>query len=57
MYLMVDIAINGLATRSSDASAASLAASNNDHLLFKDASDYHPKCDVDWGNHTSEMDW
>ncbi len=54
---MVDIAINGFASLSSDLSPASLASDDKGTLLFKQTDDYHPLCAVDFGNHTSEMDW
>ena len=57
MYLMIDLAINDLASLSTDISDSQLASDDNGTLLFKDQSDYHPPCDIDWGNHTSEMDW
>ncbi|KAK8844591.1 hypothetical protein IAR55_006438 [Kwoniella newhampshirensis] len=55
MYLMVDIAINGLASTSYSLDAATLASDDNGSLLFKDPADYHPRCGIDWGNHTSEQ--
>lgn len=54
---MVDIAINGLASQSTDTSPAALASVNNGALLFKDTADYHTPCHIQWGNATSEMDW
>ena len=54
---MVDLAINDLASTSSDLSANTLSSDDSSTLLFKDPSEYHPLCGIDWGNHTSEMDW
>ena len=54
---MVDLALNALASTSSSLSAATLSSDDNGSLLFKDPSQYHPFCGIDWGNHTSEMDW
>ncbi|ORX41302.1 glycoside hydrolase superfamily [Kockovaella imperatae] len=55
MYLMVDIAVYALASNTGDISNAALAADNGGALLFKDQADYHPKCNIKWGDHDSEM--
>lgn len=55
MYLMVDIAINALAATSYSLDASALASDADGTLLFKDSSDFHTRCDISWGNHTSEQ--
>ncbi|KAE8538221.1 hypothetical protein D1P53_005560 [Cryptococcus gattii VGV] len=55
MYLMVDIAINALAATSYSLDASALASDADGTLLFKDPSDFHTRCDISWGNHTSEQ--
>lgn len=54
---MVDIAINALASTNKDISDATLASDNDGKLLFKQQTDYHPLCGIQWGNHTSEEQW
>ncbi|WRT63393.1 uncharacterized protein IL334_000298 [Kwoniella shivajii] len=54
MYLMVDIAINSLAATNYHIDSNTLSSINNGDLLFKDPSNYHPRCNIQWGNHTSE---
>ncbi|KAJ6546233.1 putative alpha-amylase AmyA [Mycena vulgaris] len=53
MYLMVDLALNHLASRSSDISPDQLAADEGP-LLFKQTANFHPPCDIVWGDRTSE---
>ncbi|ORY30838.1 putative alpha-amylase AmyA [Naematelia encephala] len=55
MYLMVDIAINALASTQYVMTDAALATDGGGDLLFKKAGDYHPSCSINWGNHTSEQ--
>ncbi|KAF8510219.1 alpha-amylase [Hysterangium stoloniferum] len=47
MYLMVDLVLNNVM-------ATSLTPNYSDYF-FKDASQYHSYCPIDWGNRTSEM--
>lgn len=54
MLLMVDMALNHLASTSTDISSATLASDAGGTLLFKDPADYHKPCGIQWGNHTSE---
>ena len=54
MYLMVDIAVNGFASTSNDISSEGLNTDANKPLLFKNTDNYHPSCNIQWGNHTSE---
>ncbi|KAJ7935184.1 putative alpha-amylase AmyA [Mycena leptocephala] len=53
MYLMVDVALNQLASTSSDISRAQLLADEGP-LLFQNTVNFHPPCDIVWGNRTSE---
>nr|XP_031859871.1 uncharacterized protein CI109_004719 [Kwoniella shandongensis]KAA5526943.1 hypothetical protein CI109_004719 [Kwoniella shandongensis] len=55
MYLMVDIAINALAATTYSLDATALASADDGTLLFKDPSDYHPRCGISWGDHDSEQ--
>jgi alpha-amylase len=57
MLLMVDVAINALASTTKDISDASLASASGGTLLFKKQADYHPSCNIQWNNHTSEQQW
>jgi alpha-amylase len=56
MYLMVDVALNQLASTSSDISRAQLLADEGP-LLFQNTVNFHPPCDIVWGNRTSEAVW
>ncbi|ODN83783.1 alpha-amylase AmyA [Cryptococcus wingfieldii CBS 7118] len=53
MYLMADIALNALSSASSTLSADSLSAANDGTLLFKDPSNYHDRCDIDYSDEDS----
>ncbi|KAJ6491781.1 alpha-amylase AmyA [Mycena vitilis] len=55
MYLMVDVALNQLASVSSDISRAQLLADEGP-LLFQNTADFHPPCDIVWENRTSERE-
>lgn len=57
MYLMVDVAINALASTSNDLSDSALASAEGGNLLFKHQDNYHPACDITWGNSNSEETW
>lgn len=57
MLLMVDVAVNGLASTTRDISDASLASASNGTLLFKKETHYHPSCGIEWNNRTSEQQW
>lgn len=57
MYLMVDIAVNHLAATDIDITNAALAAKSGGQLLFKEQRDFHPACDIQWGNQLSEQTW
>ena len=57
MYLMVDIAINALASLSTNISDSALQSDDSGTLLFKQTANYHQSCNIDWGDHDSEMDW
>lgn len=48
MYIMVDVVVNNV--------MAASTTPDYTKYMFKDASDYHPYCGVQWGNRTSEMD-
>ncbi|WVR03250.1 hypothetical protein IAU60_000241 [Kwoniella sp. DSM 27419] len=55
MYLMVDIAINALAATDYHLDAESLASDAQGNFLFRQVSDFHPRCPIQWGNTTSEQ--
>jgi alpha-amylase len=57
MYLMVDVAINALASTQNDLSDSALASAEGGNLLFKHRDNYHQECNIDWGNGTSEEVW
>lgn len=57
MLLMVDVAINAIASQPTDISDASLAQAEGGSLLFKHQANYHPKCTINWGNHDTEQRW
>lgn len=50
MYLMVDVAVNHAAALSQDTSNAGLAKAAGGKLLFKNSSNYHPACKINYGN-------
>ncbi|WWC85514.1 uncharacterized protein L201_000378 [Kwoniella dendrophila CBS 6074] len=54
MYLMVDIAINAIASTNYRLDQAVLDNENNGRNLFKDPSNYHERCNIQWGDHHSE---
>ncbi|KAJ7147826.1 putative alpha-amylase AmyA [Mycena crocata] len=53
MYLMVDVALNHLASRSSSITQAQLTADEGP-LLFRNTANFHAPCDIAWGDRTSE---
>lgn len=55
MYLMVDVVPNHLASTTTDISDEALATKEGGRLFFKHNSDYHPPCDIKWGNADSEQ--
>ncbi|KAI9634322.1 putative alpha-amylase AmyA [Dioszegia hungarica] len=55
MYLMVDIAVNHLASTDTDISDAALARKSDGKLLFQKESNFHPACGINWGNQESEQ--
>lgn len=57
MYLMVDIAVNHLASTDTDISDAALARKSDGKLLFQKESNFHPACGINWGNQESEQKW
>lgn len=57
MYLMVDIAINALASTDTDISDEALRRKSDGKLLFQHQADYHPACGINWGNQESEQKW
>jgi alpha-amylase len=57
MFLMVDVAISALASTDKDISDAALAKKSDGKLLFQKESDYHPPCNINWGNQESEQKW
>ncbi|KAJ6593404.1 alpha-amylase AmyA [Mycena capillaripes] len=55
MYLMVDVALNQLASTSSNISRAQLVADEGP-LLFQNTENFHPPCEIVWENRTSERE-
>ena len=54
---MTDVAINAFASLSTNISDSVLQSDDNGSLLFKETADYHPSCNIKWGDHDSEMKW
>jgi len=57
MFLMVDVAVNGLAATDTNISDEALAKKSGGKLLFKQEKNYHPACDINYGNQESEQKW
>ncbi len=57
MYLMMDLVLNNLVSESTALTGSQLLADDNDTLLFKSQADFHPPCNIQWGNRTSEQLW
>ena len=55
MYLMVDVVPNHLASTTTDISDDALDTKEGGRLMFKQESDYHPACDIQWGDADSEQ--
>ncbi|WVF66368.1 hypothetical protein IAT40_001108 [Kwoniella sp. CBS 6097] len=54
MYLMVDIAINALASTNPSIDVGALASAAQGNFLFKDPANFHKRCGIQWENRTSE---
>ena len=54
---MVDIAVNHLAATNTDISDSALSAKSDGKLLFTQQKDFHPACNIQWGNQQSEQTW
>lgn len=54
---MVDVVPNHLASTTQDISDQALATKEGGRLIFKERSDYHEPCDIQWGNPESEQTW
>jgi hypothetical protein len=57
MYLMVDFAVNHLASLGTDISDASLRSQSGGKLLFKQEKYFHPVCQIDYKSETSVQNW
>lgn len=57
MYLMVDVAMNALASTQNDISDLALAAAEDGNLLFKHRDNYHPSCRIDYSDESSVQSW
>lgn len=57
MYLMVDVAMNALASTQNDLSDSALASAEDGNLLFKHGDDYHSSCNIDYNDENSVHNW
>ena len=57
MYLMVDVAVNALASTQNDISDSALAGAEDGNLLFKHQDNYHSRCSIDYSDQSSIEKW